>query len=477
MPLLFTLCVWLGWAASSDCASCHKEEAASFAKTGMGRSAGAPQTGGKARFRHPLSNSQLEVDGARHRIERGGLKAEYAVSLRIGSGKVGSSFAIARDGRWFQSPISWYAQDGQFRISPGFEQEKYPDFDRRIEPECLACHAEPVAVQPAAIRCARCHGDGAAHAASPKQANIVNPARLTGAARDSVCEQCHLAGVARIANPGHRVWDFVAGRVPEDFSTTYVAGAGFRVTSHVEQLALSACVRQSGGRLWCGTCHNPHPTARRPERTTDAVCRDCHQPHAGGDAGCARCHMPKRRTSDVVHAAYTDHFIRRKPENAAPVAASFRPWRESPRFALRNRALGLHEWGQKERRGEALLTAFALLEQVKDPDPEVWTALGTLYLQQGRMAEAAAVLRKLVAARPDDAMGWLRLGIAEDAPQRFEEAVRRDPYLFEAWVELAKRERARGNWAGYENALRGYLRWMPQSLAARQAIEQMRRPQ
>ena len=38
-----------------------------------------------------------------------------------------------------------------------------------------------------AIACERCHGDGTAHMRRPSAANIVNPAKLAGPARDSVC--------------------------------------------------------------------------------------------------------------------------------------------------------------------------------------------------------------------------------------------------------------------------------------------------
>ena len=38
----------------------------------------------------------------------------------------------------------------------------------------------------------------------------------------------------------------------------------FKVISHVEQLALSMCSRKSNGRLWCGTCHNPHRDPVQP---------------------------------------------------------------------------------------------------------------------------------------------------------------------------------------------------------------------
>jgi len=42
--------------------------------------------------------------------------------------------------------------------------------------------------------------------------SIVNPAKLQQAARDSICEQCHLAGEVRIPNPGKSMADFQPGQ-------------------------------------------------------------------------------------------------------------------------------------------------------------------------------------------------------------------------------------------------------------------------
>jgi transposase-like protein len=36
--------------------------------------------------------------------------------------------------------------------------------------------------------------------------------------------------------------------------------------------------------------------------------------------GCADCHMPKRRTEDVVHAMATDHYIQRRPPEGEELA-------------------------------------------------------------------------------------------------------------------------------------------------------------
>ena len=312
----------------------------------MGQSVGLAQDG-RARFQHEFSGSQLSVKGKLHRIERRGLAAEYPVELRIGSGKTGSSFAVRIGQRWFESPISWYAQSSQFRMSPGYEHEKHPDFDRPIRDECLSCHATARGSEILAITCERCHGNGQQHAARPARDNIVNPARLSGARRDSVCEQCHLPGVVRILNPGVKPQAFAPGQLLEETWTTYVAGSDFRVASHVEQLALSACMKATDSQLWCGSCHNPHPTAARPSPSVDAVCRSCHQPHEGGAKDCAACHMPKRGVRDVVHTSYTDHRIQRTDSAHLTKNPQLRPWRIPPRYQTRNSALALFQWGAK----------------------------------------------------------------------------------------------------------------------------------
>ena len=58
---------------------------------------------------------------------------------------------------------------------------------------------------------------------------------------------------------------------------------------------------------------------------------------------CVSCHMPRQRTPEVAHTAYTDHRIQ-IPGSSDSVPArgarTLRAWREPP-AALRNRNLGL----------------------------------------------------------------------------------------------------------------------------------------
>jgi hypothetical protein len=188
----------------------------------------------------------------------------------------------------------------------------------------------------------------------------VNPAKLVPPARDSICEQCHLFGVARVANPGKSLSDFVPGQRLEDTFTIYhnanPTGA-FKVISQVEQLALSRCARQSGGRLWCGTCHDPHDKPLEPVQYYRSRCLTCHTAtfpasHPARESNCLECHMPRRSASDGGHTAFTDHRIQRRPETRPDSSENteIAAWREpSPELQTRNLGIAHIEVGLQRR--------------------------------------------------------------------------------------------------------------------------------
>jgi hypothetical protein len=287
-------------------------------------------------------------------------RVEAEIRFVLGSGTRGLSYLIERDGFLFQSPIGWYAQERKWDLSPGYATRNY-HFERQIEPDCLACHANrferiegtvsgyrrPI-FRGLNIGCERCHGPGSLHASDPRiikasderDFTIVNPRQLEPALREAVCEQCHLQGVYHVERAGRRAADYRPGLALEEFLAIYVAtprqAGENQAVSHAEQMHASRCFQDSSGRLGCISCHDPH---KKPEPARAVVfyrerCLACHADRgctlalatrlarASGD-DCAFCHMPKNPLADIAHTAATNHRIPRLPTQTPARPAVF----------------------------------------------------------------------------------------------------------------------------------------------------------
>ncbi len=339
------------------------------------------------------------------------------------------------------------------------------------------------------ITCERCHGPGEAHAAQPLKTNIVNPVRLDVRRRDSVCEQCHLGGEARIPKAGRQAWDYRPGELLEDTVAVFVSGnteetkrQPMKVVSHFEQLAASKCAQASGGRLWCGSCHDPHAIPERPAAYFNGKCRQCHASvHAGRREDCIGCHMKKRETFDGGHTAFTDHRIVAKPGPIAitmDLPTTLRPWRESTGAAAR-RDLGLAyiSAGERDQSAWHLSEGFRHLAEVQDAfprDPAVLTSLAAVLQRKHVPLEAAALFRRAAALERLDARHWLNLGIAlleagdtSLAANPLQTAIALDPFLREAYILLAGARPEADPDGTRRKILEEYLEIVPESIVVR----------
>ncbi|MGH7867234.1 MAG: hypothetical protein ACREP9_06265, partial [Candidatus Dormibacteraceae bacterium] len=256
--------------------------------------------------------------------------------------------------------------------------------------------------------------------------SIINPAKLPPRARDSVCEQCHLAGEARIPNPGKQISDFLPGENLEDTYTVYVF-AGSRdpthpspldVISQSQQLALSRCARMSHGTLWCGTCHDPHEKPAHPEAYFRARCLSCHgaallKTHPKPNTDCIGCHMPQLPVTNGGHTVFTDHRIAiytaqqiaqgRSSNPAAPIGKTFQSlvaWHAPPApFTQRNLGLADIEVGERSRSLALVSQGRQLLLSCRSKfpkDPTVLTGIGQVMLGAADSQEAAELLQRVV---------------------------------------------------------------------------------
>jgi hypothetical protein len=382
----------------------------------MARSLGIPEPVPVGSINDSQSGSSLQAEwrGGKlfHRLKEDELSAENEIRYQIGAGKVGHSYAVLAKCFLVQSPASYFAKYG-WDWSPGYSGAELLDFDRVLTDRCLFCHSNsPNAYRVgrlredlAAITCQRCHGDASEHVTHPSASNIVNPAKLPSRARDSICEQCHLEGIARVLNPGKTLSDYKPGMNLEDILAIYVAkqsSQSVKVVSQEEQLAQSRCALESQARLWCGTCHNPHVPLKNRAAEIKAICVSCHpvlspSKHSAV-AECTSCHMATRAPTDVMHAALTDHRIAKPAEEstASTLAADdLRAWYE-PVSSLQQRDLALAYLEAAKNHGLAQLAAIgtrllnALPPAQQESDAAVSAALGTMKSREGRLSDALA---------------------------------------------------------------------------------------
>ena len=274
----------------------------------------------------------------------------HELAYSVGSGTHGRSYLIWHEEFLFVSPLSYYTSENRWDLSPGHDTGLYRGFTRPAGELCVYCHSSLQLVpgtsnqfrQPrpgaAAIECGRCHGPGQIHVAQRSSGapladavdrSIVNPAKLDHSLRDDLCNQCHLAGDARVPRPGTRYADFRPGtpldKVVAIFSVpTAMKGAGLQALGHVDQLHLSRCWTASEGRLGCITCHDPHaePQGNGAAALYRQRCLTCHVSQSCSVAAakrrqtqppdnCIGCHMPRLPLANISHTAFTDHRIPR----------------------------------------------------------------------------------------------------------------------------------------------------------------------
>jgi predicted CXXCH cytochrome family protein len=497
--------------AQQQCAECHPKIARTYAQTGMARSfyrTPAQTAIDPNPFYHQPSGTwyaMVRREGAlyqrRWRDGYDGKPAqvqELRVDYVMGSGNHARTYLhrTAR-GALVELPLAWYPEDGgKWAMGPGHDRE-FTLAPRTIAYECMGCHnaapaipprheepgSEPLytGALPEGIDCQRCHGSGAnhmrvAHTPGAKveaiRAAIVNPARLTPERQMEVCMQCHLETTSlpvthSIQRYGRAPFSYRPGEPLANFMIFFEHAPGtghendFEIVNSAYRLRQSQCFLRSAGKLTCTTCHNPHDVPRGEQAVAQykQVCRQCHAtPHTAAP-DCTGCHMPKRRTQDVVHAVMTDHLIQRRPSAGdllAPLAerqeygagrtrsavAPYYPRGENslytavaqglPRLAAEiekqkpARPEFYIELGQAWLAAGKRANAIAAFDEAVNREPDSPVAalnLGDALTQAGQTPRAIAVLNRAIQAAPGDALLWYQLGIAHNAAGREAEAI------------------------------------------------------
>jgi Tfp pilus assembly protein PilF len=367
-----------GYIDTSACVGCHREIWETYSLSGMARSFSVPSpstTGASFEhgntFYHEASERHYTMIRRgeayfmrRHQIGWDGAETnvvEKRIDFVMGSGNKAQTFlSRTPSGELVELPVAWYTERGGFwAMNPGYDRPDHEDFRRRIRYDCMFCHnaypplekgigapdAESAVYPerlPSGIDCQRCHGPGLLHieaaAISENSAairsSIVNPARLSAERQLEVCMQCHLQSASSnlpyaVLRRDRGVFSYRPGEPLAEYALHFdhAPGTGhddkFEIAHAAYGLRRSVCFQESGGRLTCTICHDPHAKLRHgPNAQSEyaTVCMNCHETSLGkivaqkrhtAERNCVECHMPQRRTDDVVHVVMTDHNIQR----------------------------------------------------------------------------------------------------------------------------------------------------------------------
>jgi predicted CXXCH cytochrome family protein len=486
------------------CAACHQGIFETYRHTGMARAFYSPSpesVPNPSPYFHQASGTwfqNIQKDGGFYQrswqIGFNG-KEDNAQELKIdyvmGSGNHVRTYLhrTVRD-TLVELPLAWYAEKGgSWAMNPGFDSN-HPPIGRKIGYDCMFCHngyppipaghdeagAEPVFASPLpeGIDCQRCHGPGGNHVRAAQAANakpedirrsIVNPKRLSAALGMNVCEQCHLETTSSPLPNAIRRFDRgpYSYRPGEPLSAFLLAfdhapGTGrddkFEIVSSVYRLRKSKCFARSNGALTCTTCHNPHDIPHGPSAADryNGICRQCHSviridTHPS-NPNCIACHMPKRRTEDVVHGIMTDHLIQRRP--AANPLAEIPERHDDPyrgEVVPYGDAFDLYtavaQVAQKSNLDAGIPRLEAAIARRQPSRAEFYLELGDAFSNANQYQKAIEPYRQAISRRPGSALLLRRLanalkgsGQPRQALDTLLLATRSEPSDAEAWYDL-----------------------------------------
>jgi len=411
---------------------------------------------------------------------------ELKIDFIMGSGNhVRTYLHRTARGTLIELPLAWYAEKGgTWAMNPGYDVSHLP-VSRKVGYDCMFCHnaypsipagheaagVEPVFSEPLpeGIDCQRCHGPGEHHVRAAQIPNAkledVKKAIVNPRGNMEVCLQCHLETTSAPLPNSIRRFDrgpfsYRPGEPLSAFMLAYdhAPGTGrdgkFEIVSSAYRLRKSQCFLQSKGTLTCTTCHNPHDIPHSPTAADhyNSICRQCHivvraKNHPATE-NCIDCHMPKRRTEDVVHAVMTDHLIQRRP--AGNLLAEI-PERHD--FEYRGEVVpygdadelytAVAQVSAKSNLDTGIPRLESAIAQRKPSQAEFYLEMGDAYTNTNQFKKAVEPYRQALSRRPGSALILRRManalresGQSQEALDALVRATQFEPANAEAWYDL-----------------------------------------
>jgi Tetratricopeptide repeat len=512
-----------GYVDDKHCATCHSNIARTYKHVGMAKAFYKPRANdaiedfAKLPLRHAKSGDLMELrwrDGKlvyrRWQNDPAGKPInvfEQPVDWILGSGNHARTYLYQTPiGEIYQLPIAWYSQTKEWAMAPGYDRPDHQGVLRRVRHECLFCHnAYPEIAEnktdgswrkqgvpaslPEGIGCQRCHGPGAEHMRralgsaddTAVRAAIVNPSKLDAKLRKDVCYECHMQpsiAISPIRRFGRDVYSFRPGQALPDYilqldikDPEQPKGERFEINHAPYRLEQSRCYLESGKKLFCLDCHDPHKKLESPAAVR-SVCQSCHAgrasarpEHVVAQTDCASCHMPKRRTQDVVHVTMTDHKIQIAPRGVDYLAmleerdpsieeVTLHDTARAPADAALYRVLAAAR--AESRRVPA---AAQRLEQILAATPpseiEPLFDLGASQLRQKRTAELEKTALAILARAPNHPLALEWLGLARGDLDLLRKAAKLDPQMVEIDYNLGLLAKGEESIAAFQRAVAG----------------------
>jgi hypothetical protein len=314
------------YVGSRRCAVCHSAQARSFSSSSMSRALESIDNSEILKRNPRLTWTEgayrylIEKSGAgyRYMVTDGKESAEVMLRYVFGQGKAGQTYVYEKDGRYYESRVSYYQELHGLDLTVGAHNMAPANIGQALgrlvssgeARDCFGCHATAarrgnelkLEKFENGVQCEECHGPGAEHVAGisngkPKPGTINSLKGLTAEATNELCGSCH------------RTWETVM--------LLKVHGTG-NVRFQPYRLTNSQCFLSGDSRIACTACHNPHAGLTTDTKAYDAKCTACHNAANTAIArkvckvakqDCVTCHMPRYEVPGSHHAFF-DHRIR-----------------------------------------------------------------------------------------------------------------------------------------------------------------------